>query len=57
MKPNTKPTLKRKVGYVDEEASVTRTKFAQMEITKESENGGSSTGSVASRPLVPPSSS
>jgi hypothetical protein len=31
---NTKATLKRKVGYVDEEASVTRTKFAQMELTQ-----------------------
>jgi hypothetical protein len=38
MKPTTKATLKRKVGYIDEEASVTRSKFAQMEITKESEN-------------------
>jgi hypothetical protein len=55
IKPNTKATLKRKVGYVEEEASVTRTKFAQMEITEESENGGSSTGSAASIPFVPPS--
>ena len=37
-KPTTKVTLKRKVGYIDEEASVTRTKFAQMEIAQENEN-------------------
>lgn len=37
VKPSTKTTLKRKVGYVDEEASVTRNKFAQMEIRKDSE--------------------
>ena len=55
IKPNTKATLKKKVSYVDEEASVTRTKFAQMKITEESENGGSSTGSVASRLFIPPS--
>jgi hypothetical protein len=36
-RPTTKVTLKRKVGYIDEEASVTRTKFAQMEITQENE--------------------
>ena len=42
VKPSTTATLKRKVGYIDEEASVTRTKFAQMEITKVSESGSGS---------------
>ena len=30
-----KPTLKRKVGYIDEEVSFTRFKLAQLEIGKE----------------------
>ena len=37
-KQTMKVMLKRKVGYIDEEASVTRTKFAQMEITQETRN-------------------
>jgi len=35
-KPSMKMTLKRKVGYIDEEVSVTRTKLAQMEIAEAS---------------------
>ena len=38
-KPTTKVTLKQKVGYIDKEASVTQTKFAEMEITQENEKG------------------
>jgi hypothetical protein len=34
-----KPTLKRKVGYVDEEVSITRTKLAQMEIAEKNVKG------------------
>ena len=34
---NSKTTLKRKVGYIQEELSVTRTKLAQMEISEEKE--------------------
>lgn len=60
IKPSTKATLKRKVGYVDEEASVTRTKFAQMEITQmeimeENRNGDESMTSIESGPPQPPS--
>lgn len=54
---NPKVVLKRKVGYVDEEASVIWTKFAQMEITqmetmkmeimKANENRGEAGSSVA----------
>ena len=54
---NSKATLKRKVGYVDEEVSTTRTKFAQMELMqmelkpmelmKDNENEGESWFSVA----------
>ena len=57
---NSKATLKRKIGYVDEEASITRTKFAQMEITqmeimKDNENRGESgsSESVAHNPSLP----
>ena len=32
LKQNVKATLKRKVRYLDEEASMTRTKFAQLKI-------------------------
>ena len=46
-KPTTKASLKRKVGYVEEEASVTRSKFAQMEITKESEDRSASGSSMS----------
>ena len=35
LKQNAKATLKRKVGYLDEEASATRTKFAQLKITRQ----------------------
>ena len=35
-----KPTLKQKVGYVDEKVSITRTKLAQMEIAEENVQGG-----------------
>ena len=52
-KPTTKVTLKRKVGYTDEEASVTQTKFAQMEITKENENESTSAPSMSNRGPVP----
>ena len=52
---DSKATLKRKVGYVDEEASITRTKFAQMEIVKDKENEGGSGSSVASNLSLPPS--
>jgi hypothetical protein len=43
-------TLKRKVGYIDEELSVTRTKLAQMEIVEEKpeEKGGDSGPSTVS---------
>lgn len=51
---NSKASLKRKVGYVDEEASVTRTKFAQMEITNANENRGESGSSVACNLPPPP---
>jgi hypothetical protein len=34
-----KPTLKRKVGYIDEEVSITRTKLARMEIAEENIKG------------------
>ena len=59
---NSKATLKRKVGYVDEEASMTRTKFAQMEITpmqvditKANENEGESGSSTAHKLSLPSS--
>ena len=39
-KANSKTTLKRKVGYIQEELSVTRTKLAQMEIAEEKEKKG-----------------
>lgn len=45
----TKATLKRKVGYVDEEASATRTKFARMEITREGEIEDEPTPSTISK--------
>ena len=32
-----KPTLKRRVGYVEEEVSITRAKLAEMEISEEKE--------------------
>ena len=36
-KPNIKATLKRKVGYVNEEVSITRAKLAQMKIAEGNE--------------------
>jgi hypothetical protein len=51
-RPTTKVTLKRKVGYIDEEASVTRTKFAQMEITQENENKSASGPSTPNKEPV-----
>ena len=51
---NSKASLKRKVGYVNEEASVTRTKFAQMEITNANENEGASGSSVLVACNLPP---
>ena len=33
LKQNVKATLKRKVGYLDEEAFATQTKFEQLKIT------------------------
>ena len=41
-------TVKRKVGYVNEELSVTRTKLARMEIVEEKEEklGGETTPSI-----------
>lgn len=36
-KPSMKTTLKRKVGYIDEKVSATRTKLVQMEITEAKE--------------------
>ena len=41
-----KPTLKRKVGYVDEEVSITRSKLAQMEIAEENVKGGDTVSMV-----------
>ena len=48
--------LKQKVGYVDEEASITRTKFAQMKLTQmeDNENEGESGSSVACNLSLPP---
>ena len=47
-KTSTKTTLKRKVGYIHEELSVTRTKLAQMEIVEEKEKGGDTGSSMVS---------
>ena len=59
--------LKRRVGYFDEEASITRTKFARMELTQqestqmeinnENELEGESRSSVAHNQSLPPSES
>jgi hypothetical protein len=34
-----KPTLKRKVGYMEEEVSITRAKLAEMEISRDMDTG------------------
>jgi hypothetical protein len=36
---NVKPTLKRRVGYIDEEVSITRAKLAEMELSENMETG------------------
>jgi hypothetical protein len=36
---NVKPTLKRRVGYIDEEVSITRAKLAKMELSENMETG------------------
>jgi hypothetical protein len=38
-KPSMKPSLKRRVGYLNEGISTTRTKLAQMKIAEENEEG------------------
>lgn len=40
LKQAAKPTLKRKVGYTDEEVSFTRSKLAQMEIDENTAEKG-----------------
>ena len=47
-KMSTKTKLKRKVRYIHEELSVTRTKLAQMEIVEEKEKGGDTGSSIVS---------